>query len=131
MDTTIRAQYYTILIVQKLLLTGQFVRDINRPIAKKCVLEDTLPSCFTISERMEKVNLQFRKVQQAPRTVSVGRRRSIRRRDFLKSAALLAAPGIPAIGFAGTCTDDATLLNLGLKKQLFFDNLLVESVQDI
>src|SRR4029077_15122400 len=56
---------------------------------------------------------------------------SIRRRDFLKSAALLAAAGIPAAGFGGTCTDDATLLNLGLKKQLFFDNLLVESVQDI
>ena len=55
----------------------------------------------------------------------------IRRRSFLKSAALLAAPGIPAIGFGGTCTDDATLLNLGLEKQLFFDNLLVESVQDI
>jgi hypothetical protein len=27
--------------------------------------------------------------------------------------------------------DDATLLNVGLKKQLFFDNLLVESVQDV
>src|SRR5882724_5477167 len=57
---------------------------------------------------------------------------SIRRRDFLKSAAaLLAVPGVPAAGFAGTCTDDATLLNLGLKKQLFFDDLLIESVQDI
>src|SRR3989442_1984263 len=53
------------------------------------------------------------------------------RRDFLKSAALLTVPGMPAAGFAATCTDDATLLNLGLKKQLFFDNLLVESVQDI
>ena len=57
---------------------------------------------------------------------------SIRRRDFLKSAAaLLSVPGMPAVGFAGTCTDDATLLNLGLKKQLFFDDLLIESVQDI
>ena len=56
---------------------------------------------------------------------------SIRRRGFLKSAAaLLAVPGMPAIGFAGTCTDDATLLNLGLKKQLFFDDLLIESVHD-
>ena len=56
---------------------------------------------------------------------------SIRRRNFLKLAALLTAPGIPAVGFGGTCTDDATLLNLGLKKQLFFDDLLIESVQDI
>jgi hypothetical protein len=56
---------------------------------------------------------------------------SMKRRDFLKSAALLAFPAMPTVGFAGTCTDDATLLNLGLKKQLFFDNLLVESVQDI
>src|SRR3989442_11531565 len=53
------------------------------------------------------------------------------RRDFLKSAVLLTVPGMPPTGFAATCTDDATLLNLGLKKQLFFDNLLVESVQDI
>ena len=56
---------------------------------------------------------------------------TIRRRNFLKSAALLSVPGIPAVGFGGTCTDDATLLNLGLKKQLFFDDLLIESVQDI
>jgi hypothetical protein len=55
----------------------------------------------------------------------------LRRRDFLKSAALLAVPAVPAVGLANNCTDDATLLNLGLKKQLFFDNLLVESVQDI
>jgi hypothetical protein len=45
--------------------------------------------------------------------------------------ALLTAPGVPAAGFGGICTDDATLLNLGLKKQLFFDDLLIESVQDI
>src|SRR5262250_3362550 len=57
--------------------------------------------------------------------------RNLRRRGFLKSAALLAVPAIPTLEFASTCTDDATLLNLGLKKQLFFDNLLVESVQDI
>ena len=44
---------------------------------------------------------------------------------------MLAVSGMPAVGFAGTCTDDATLLNLGLKKQLFFDDLLIESVQDI
>src|SRR3954470_17852445 len=56
---------------------------------------------------------------------------SIRRRDFLKSAALLAVPAVPAVGLADGCTDDATLLNLGLKKQLFLDDLLVESVQDI
>jgi hypothetical protein len=55
----------------------------------------------------------------------------LKRRNFLKSAALLAVPGIPAVGFGGTCTDDATLLHLELQKQLFFDNLLIESVQDI
>jgi len=55
----------------------------------------------------------------------------LERRTLLKSAALLAVPALPTVGLAGTCTDDATLLNLGLKKQLFFDNLLVESVQDI
>ena len=53
------------------------------------------------------------------------------RRSFLKSTALLAATGIPAIRLSGTYTNDATLLSLGLRKQLFFDDLLIESVQDI
>src|SRR5262245_49439590 len=53
------------------------------------------------------------------------------RRGFLKSAALLTVTGTPVAGFADSCTDDATLLNVGLKKQLLFDNLLVESVQDV
>ena len=56
---------------------------------------------------------------------------NIARRNFVKSAALLAVAGVPTFGSGETCTDDATLLSLGLKKQLFFDNLLVESVQDI
>ena len=56
---------------------------------------------------------------------------SIRRRDFLKSAALLAVPGIPWVGFADTCTDDSSLMNVGDQRQLFFDDLLIESVQDI
>ena len=61
----------------------------------------------------------------------------LERRGFIKSAALLAVPGIPTLGFGGDSTDDAstaddaTLLNLGLKTHLFFDDLLVESVQDI
>jgi hypothetical protein len=61
----------------------------------------------------------------------------LERRSFIKSAALLAVPGIPAMGFGSASpddaaySDDATLLNLGLRKQLFFDDLLVESVQDI
>jgi len=56
---------------------------------------------------------------------------NIARRNFVKSAALLAVAGIPTFGSGDTCTDDATLLSLGLKKQLFLDNLLVESAQDI
>lgn len=61
----------------------------------------------------------------------------LERRSFIKLAGLLAVPAMPALGFGGrssddaAATDDATLLNLGLKKQLFFDNLLIESVQDI
>jgi hypothetical protein len=61
----------------------------------------------------------------------------LERRSFIKSATLLAIPGIPTLGLGGGSTDDAsynddaTLLNFGLKKQLFFDDLLIESVQDI
>ena len=61
----------------------------------------------------------------------------LERRSFIKLAGLLAVPAMPALGFGGSSTDDAafaddtTLLNPGLKKQLFFDDLLIESVQDI
>src|SRR5438105_7697367 len=55
----------------------------------------------------------------------------LERRNFLEFAVVLAVPGAIPAGLGDVCTDDATLLNLGLKKQLFFDNLLIESVQDI
>jgi hypothetical protein len=62
----------------------------------------------------------------------------LQRRDFLKMGALAAAmPKSLAFGSGNTSTDDAafaddaTLLNVGVKKQLFFDNLLIESVQDV
>ena len=62
----------------------------------------------------------------------------LQRRDFLKMGALAAAmPKGLAFGSGNTSTDDAafaddaTLLNVGVKKQLFFDNLLIESVQDV
>jgi hypothetical protein len=61
----------------------------------------------------------------------------LERRSFIKSAALLALPGMPSLGLGSdstnyaSYTDDATLLNLGVKTQLFFDDLLIESVQDI
>ena len=55
----------------------------------------------------------------------------LQRRDFLKMGALAAAmPKSLAFGSGNTSTDDAafaddaTLLNVGVKKQLFFDNLL-------
>lgn len=56
----------------------------------------------------------------------------MKRRKFLQAAATLAAAsGVSAIGFADTCTDDTALMHLGLQKQLFLDDLLIESVQDI
>ncbi|HSS98761.1 MAG TPA: hypothetical protein VLK33_17120, partial [Terriglobales bacterium] len=62
----------------------------------------------------------------------------LQRRDFIKLGAMAAAmPANLAFGSGNTSTedaafaDDATLLNVGVKKQLFFDNLLVESVQDV
>lgn len=55
----------------------------------------------------------------------------LRRRDFLKSAALAAAPVAVSGAFPSDVPDDSTLLALGLEKQLFFNNLLIESVQDI
>jgi predicted GH43/DUF377 family glycosyl hydrolase len=61
----------------------------------------------------------------------------LERRNFIKLGALLAVPGLPALNALGTSTDDAayaddaTLLNVDVKKQLFFDNLLIESVQDV
>jgi len=61
----------------------------------------------------------------------------LERRSFIKLAGLLAVPALPAVGFSGSSTtdaaftDDATLLDIGLKKQLFFDDLLIESVQDV
>lgn len=53
------------------------------------------------------------------------------RRSFLKSTALLSAMGVQARGGGDGCTDDATLRHVGLKKQLFFDDLLFEAAQDI
>ena len=53
------------------------------------------------------------------------------RRNFLKSAAVLAAPGAIPAGLCQVCTDDAALLNVGVRKQLFLDVLLIESAQDI
>src|SRR5207245_882592 len=64
---------------------------------------------------------------QAPRRSKM----NLGRRSFLKSAAVLAAPGVPTTAFGDGCTDDGTLINIGLKKQLFFGNVLIESVQDI
>lgn len=61
----------------------------------------------------------------------------LQRRKFLKSAALLGSAAMPGMGLASdstdyrTTADDTTLLNVGLQKQLFFDNLLIESVQCI
>lgn len=58
----------------------------------------------------------------------------INRRNFVQSAALLLTSGIPSVGSdtsaANSCVD-AAMLNLGVQKQLFFDDLLIESVQDI
>jgi len=54
------------------------------------------------------------------------------RRSFLQSAAMLIAHSrLHAMGFDSSCTDDAALMSVGLQKQLFFDDLLIESVQDI
>lgn len=53
------------------------------------------------------------------------------RRNFLKSAAVLTAPGAIPAGLCQVCTDDAALLNVGVRKQLFLDVLLIESAQDI
>jgi len=61
----------------------------------------------------------------------------LERRSFIKSAALLAACGVPEVGLIGESaadteySDDSTLLTVGLKKQLFLDDILIESVQDI
>lgn len=62
---------------------------------------------------------------------------NIARRRFLKSAALLAASGIPQAAWgvasidAAADADDATLWHVGLKKQLFFDDLLIDSAENI
>jgi hypothetical protein len=57
---------------------------------------------------------------------------NLRRRRFLQGTALLAAaPGLLAMGFGESYTDDSVLLSLGLQKQLFLDDVLIESVQGV
>lgn len=53
------------------------------------------------------------------------------RRGFLESAVLAAAPGAVSGGLGNGGANDATLLSVAGDKQLFFDNLLIESAQDI